>query len=252
VAARAWIGTSGWNYKHWREIIYPKGLSQRRWLDFYLQHFDTVEVNTSFYRIPTPATVQAWSDSTPPSFRFALKLWRGITHYRKLKAAADLTGRFLESTEVLPVGRRAPLLIQLPPNQGKDLAKLRDYILEFRDLSDSKWRIAVEFRNASWLEPDTYSELDRLDAALCIHDMAGKGAVERPNDASFVYARRHGSQGGRYEGSYSPEQIAADACDIARWKSEGRSVWVYYNNDIGGHAWWNATALRAAISSEQS
>jgi uncharacterized protein YecE (DUF72 family) len=185
-------------------------------------------------------------------FVFALKLWRGITHYRKLKAAADLTERFLESAEVLARERRAPLLIQLPPNQGKDLPKLEQYIHEWRRLAPTPWDIAVEFRNPDWLQADVYKSLDRLRVALCIHDMTGKADTGMPNDAPFVYMRRHGSAGGRYAGSYSPEDIASDAGRIAEWVREGRTVYVYYNNDIGGHAWWNARDLRGAISSNLS
>lgn len=249
---RAWVGTSGWNYKHWRELIYPRGLSQRKWLDQTAATFDTVEVNTSFYRIPKPETVAAWQASTPDTFVFALKLWRGITHYRKLKAAGDLTQRFLDSAEALPPNRRAPLLIQLPPTQGRDLPKLEEYIREFRSLAPTGWDIAVEFRNAAWLQPEVYRALDRLQVALCIHDMIGKGDTDNPNDAPFIYMRRHGSAEGRYWGSYAPERIAYDAARIREWVAQGRRVYVYYNNDIGGHAWWNAKDLQAAISSNLS
>lgn len=249
MGARAYIGTSGWNYKHWRNLVYEPKFPQKKWLGFMVENFDTVEVNTSFYRIPKPETVASWQESTPEHFVFALKLWRGITHYRKLKAAGDLTERFLQSSEALPVNRRAPLLIQLPPNQGKDLPKLEEYVREYRELAPTNWDIAVEFRNASWLEADVYQSMDRLEVAICIHDMIGKGATDEVNDAPFVYVRRHGSAGGRYAGSYSPEAIAHDAERIRGWVGQGRRVYVYYNNDIGGHAFWNAKDLRAAISS---
>lgn len=249
MSARAYVGTSGWNYKHWRGLIYEAGFPQKKWLGFIAQNFDTVEVNTSFYRIPKPETVASWQESTPDEFVFALKLWRGITHYRKLKAAGDLTERFLKSAEALPVRRRAPLLIQLPPNQGRDLPKLEQYVREYRELAPTKWDIAVEFRNATWLEPDVYRSMDRLRVAVCLHDMTGKGATDEPNDARFIYIRRHGSTDGRYAGSYSPEAIGRDAERIRSWVREGRSVYVYYNNDIGGHAFRNAKDLKAAISS---
>ena len=249
MGARAYIGTSGWNYKHWRNLIYEPKFPQKKWLGFMVENFDTVEVNTSFYRIPKPETVASWQESTPEHFVFALKLWRGITHYRKLKAAGDLTERFLLSSEALPLNRRAPLLIQLPPNQGKDLPKLEEYVREYRELAPTEWDIAVEFRHASWLEPDVYRSMDRLKVAICIHDMIGKGATDEVNDAPFAYVRRHGSAGGRYAGSYSPETIAHDSERIRGWVREGRRVYVYYNNDIGGHAFWNAKDLRAAILS---
>ena len=242
---RAFVGTSGWNYRHWRGCVYEAGLAQRSWLQRIAQQFDTVEVNTSFYRIPKPETVTAWHEGTRETFLFALKLWRGITHYRKLKNAGDLTLRFLESAEMLPENRRAPLLIQLPPNQGVDVPKLEAYLQEFRALAPTPWRIAVEFRNDSWLRSDVRTMLDRENAALCLHDMAGAAAVDEPNDVPFVYIRRHGQ---RYSGSYSSEEIACDAERIQRWLGEGRSAYVYYNNDIGGHAYHNALALRSALS----
>jgi uncharacterized protein YecE (DUF72 family) len=117
-----------------------------------------------------------------------------------------------------------------------------------RALSDGSWRVAAEFRNTNWLDEDTYNALDKENVALCIHDMIGKGNSDKPNEADFVYVRRHGSTGGRYSGSYSPDDIAADAARIRDWVKQGRSVFVYYNNDIGGHAFWNARDLRQAIS----
>jgi uncharacterized protein YecE (DUF72 family) len=242
---RAYIGTSGWNYKHWRNDIYPEKTPQKLWLDFITKHFDTVEVNTSFYRIPKLETVAAWQQATPETFLFALKVWRGITHYRKLNNSGTFTHNFLKVVETLKPGRPAPLLIQLPPNQGKDLDKLISYVRELRSLSDGRWRVAVEFRNSNWLEEDTYKALAKENVALCIHDMIGKGDTERPSDADFVYARRHGTAQGRYAGSYSPEQIRHDADRIRAWTREGRSVFVYFNNDIGGHAFRNAVDLKA-------
>jgi uncharacterized protein YecE (DUF72 family) len=234
-------------YKHWRGVVFEAGLPQRRWLERMAECFDTVEVNTSFYRVPKKETVENWIRGTPDRFLFALKLWRGITHYRKLKNSADLTERFLEPADAVPQHRRAPLLIQLPPNQGLDTARLETYIAELRQLSGGSWQIAVEFRHDDWLTVAVYRLLDRLAVALCIHDMAGRGATGQPNDAPFVYVRRHGSSDQHYAGSYSTERIRQDAACIRQWNLEGRDVYVYYNNDIGGHAFRNAVDLRAAI-----
>ena len=132
---RAYVGCSGWNYKHWRNLIYPPKFAQKRWLGFMADRFDTVEVNTSFYRIPKPETILSWQEATPERFKFALKLWRGITHYKKLTNSVEFTRRFLEVADVLEPARRGPLLIQLPPNQGKDIEKLRAY------LADLTWLI---------------------------------------------------------------------------------------------------------------
>jgi uncharacterized protein YecE (DUF72 family) len=246
--AKAYIGTSGWNYKHWRNEIYPPKLPQSKWLAYLCEHFNTVELNTSFYRIPKPESVQTWNSIVPPDFRFAVKLWRGITHYKKLKNAGTFIASFLEVIEHFDAKHRGPVLVQLPPNQGKDIAKLEAFIDEWRELDSSHWKLAFEFRNAAWLTQDVYDLLDRKRAALCIHDMMHAGAVDRPNDGSdFVYVRRHGSGEGRYAGSYSPEQIERDARKVRTWLNAGRSVFVYYNNDIGGHAFRNAIDLRRLV-----
>jgi uncharacterized protein YecE (DUF72 family) len=247
VAPRAYIGTSGWNYKHWRDSIYPPKLTQNKWLAFIAERFNTVEVNTSFYRIPRRESIIAWQEKTPKTFRFALKIWRGISHYKKLKNAGALTSRFLEAAEALERKRRAPLLIQLPPNQGRDVEKLEAYLKELQSLLTSPWEVAVEFRNDTWLHPDVYKALDRQQAALCIHDMPGRAATDEPNDVGFVYVRRHGTSEGRYAGSYSDEQLTTDATRIQSWTRSGKNVYVYFNNDIGGHAFRNADQLRSMI-----
>ena len=242
------IGTSGWNYKHWREIFYPKGVPQKQWLRYISAQFDTVEINTSFYRIPKTESVAQWQCDTPPQFLFAVKLWRGITHYRKLTNSQEFLRRFFEVFEPLDERRRAPLLIQLPPNQGKNTEKLRGFFADLRATAPSNWRYAVEFRNNSWLSDDAYMVLDDEGAALCLHDMRGAGAADKPNSAPFVYIRRHGSGEGKYAGSYSPEQIRADARAIRSWASAGKDVFVYYNNDIGGHAIENARQLKQELA----
>ena len=211
------------------------------------ERFDTVEVNTSFYRIPKSETILSWQEATPERFKFALKLWRGITHYKKLTNSVEFTRRFLEVADVLEPARRGPLLIQLPPNQGKDIEKLRAYLEDLRGSFTTPWEVAVEFRNDAWLAEDVYRMLDEQRTALCIHDMTGKAATDRPNDAGFIYVRRHGTADGRYAGSYSPEHLESDAERIRRWLKCGKSVYIYFNNDIGGHAFWNAEMLRSMI-----
>jgi uncharacterized protein YecE (DUF72 family) len=244
-AVQSYIGTSGWNYKHWRNSIYPEKLAQARWLGFIAERLDTVEVNTSFYRIPKAETISKWQESTPGGFLFAVKLWRGITHYKKLLNAGQYVASFLQVIEVLQPERRAPLLIQLPPNRRKDTGKLEAFLIELRNLSPSPWDFAFEFRNTDWLTPDVYGLLDRHRVAVCLHDMQGRGATDKPNDAPFVYVRRHGSGEGRYAGSYAPKQIEEDAAQVRKWVRQGMPVYVYYNNDIGGHAFRNALDLKA-------
>lgn len=246
--ARAWIGTSGWNYKHWRSVFYPAGVSQKRWLGYYAERFDTVEINGSFYRVPTEPAVQEWNRQAPPEFLFAAKLWRGVTHYRKLRQCADLLERFFQSLKLLDAEHRGPLLVQLPPNQRKDVPKLTAFLADLRSVAGRGWRVVFEFRNDSWLAPDAFRALDRAGAALCLHDMIGAAPADQPNDAPFVYVRRHGPAGARYRGKYTRGQVEADAKRVRGWLRQGRDVFVYYNNDIGGHAVTNAIGLRKAVA----
>jgi uncharacterized protein YecE (DUF72 family) len=231
-------------------LIYPERLPASKWLAFVTEQLDSIEVNTSFYRIPKPESIQNWQKQAPERVRFALKLWRGITHYKKLRNATPYVQSFLDVAENLAPERRAPLLIQLPPNQGKDVEKLESFIGEMQVLMATEWNIAVEFRNAAWMTDDVYSALDRLGVAICLHDMSGRAPADRPNEAPFVYIRRHGSGEGRYQGSYSAEQLREDAARMQAWARAGKNVYIYYNNDIGGHAYHNAIDLKRLIAKE--
>ena len=245
-AARAYIGTSGWNYGHWRTRFYPKGLGQRDWLCHYAEYFKSVEVNNSFYRVPDPETVTLWARQAPSTFRFAVKMWRGVTHFKKLKDCREHLEKFFLPVGDLPVGQRGPVLVQLPSNQGKDLAKLDDFLGTLKEMSHpARWKVAVEFRNPDWLCPETYALLDRRRAAICLHDMPPADVAE-PNDASFVYLRRHGPAGD-YRHSYSDRALAADAEHIRGWLDKGQMVFVYFNNDAEGCAVRNARQLKELL-----
>jgi len=246
-AGRAYIGTSGWNYRHWRGEFYPEKLPQKQWLSHFATQFPTVEINASFYRVPRPEHVERWAKKVPRGFRFALKLWRGVTHYKKLVNAAGALETFFEAADRLDSRRRGPLLVQLPPSQGRDLDKLNRFMDELREASHGRWKVVFEFRHPEWLCDDTYKELDRQRAAICLHDMQDACPTDEPNDASFVYVRRHGPSEERYSGSYSASHIERDAGRIREWLKQGKTVFVYYNNDIGGHAVRNARQLQEAV-----
>jgi len=250
---KLYVGTSGWSYRHWRGTVYPAGLPSTKWLAFLQARFNSVEVNSSFYRLPKAEVVGRWGEAAPLGFEFALKMWRGITHYNKLKNAGPNLTRFLEVAEALAPHRRAPMLLQLPPNQSIDLPKLDRFLAEFSTASDRHWRLAVEFRHDSWLQPQTTDILDRHGAGLCVHDMRSKGAVIEPNQHStFVYVRRHGPGDARYSGKYTANQIRDDEQRIGDWRRAGRDVYVYYNNDIGGHAFYNALELKSRCEQAQA
>jgi uncharacterized protein YecE (DUF72 family) len=214
--------------------------------------FDTAEINYSFYRIPRPETVERWSQQVPSDFRFAVKLWKGITHFKKLRDCRHFLDPFFGAVRKLPEAQRGPLLVQLPAHQHRDTAKLDGFLNELREvMAPDIWEVALEFRHPSWLCDEIYQLLDRQQAALCLHDMHGKGAVNEPNAAGFIYVRRHGGSDPVQPGNYLPEQIAADAHRIAEWRAASRAVFLYYNNDWGGDAVRNALALREALGKEK-
>lgn len=240
------IGTSGWNYKHWTGgRFYPPKLAPRKWLAYYADRYDTVEINNSFYRVPKPETMAAWAAAVPKGFLFATKIWRGITHYRKLKECSDLLEKFFAFANQLGAEHRAPLLLQLPPNLAKNLERLDAFLDEYEAaIGRRRWQLAVEFRHASWITPESYKLCDRRRVAVALADQQ-RCLITDPNDMPFVYIRRHVGAG--HDGRYTPAQIAEDAARIGVWLRQGRTVFVYYNNDWGGHAIDNAVQLREAL-----
>lgn len=243
---KAYIGTSGWNYQHWKGSFYPNDVHSSQWLHYLAERFNSVEINTSFYRIPAAQSVAEWQKQVPNGFRFAVKLWRGITHFKKLNDCGDYTKRFLEAFAPLDTSHRGPLLVQLPPQQGKDVDKLRRFLNDFKTIaSPDRWKVTVEFRHDDWLSPDVRDVLDREHVALCLHDIH-PGGTDTPNDVSFVYVRRHGREA--YRGKYGPRQIETDARHIRSWLAEGRTVFEFFNNDVEGHAVVNARQLQQAIA----
>jgi uncharacterized protein YecE (DUF72 family) len=242
---RLYVGTSGWSYKHWAAgRFYPKGLKPGDWLAYLAQHFSTVEINSTFYRLPTETMVERWRDTVGQRFRFTVKLWRMITHQKKLVGCDEQLRRFLQVVGRFGV-KRGPLLVQLPPSVHQDAPRLDAFLKQLHAaMGRRRWRITVEFRHSSWANPETTMLLNAHKAAFCLADMPRCPFTE-PGDADFVYVRRHGP-GGQYRGCYSEEHIAADAQRVTGWLAEGRDVYVYYNNDVGGHAVDNARQLLAA------
>jgi len=242
---RLYVGTSGWVYPHWAKgRFYPQGLKQADWLGYLARHFGAVEVNSTFYRLPTEAMIQRWHSVTGARFRVAVKLWQMITHRKRL---IDCT-RQLEDFFRVAGGlrrKRGPLLIQLPPSMRKDIGRLDGFLSEVRAAAGrTKWRRAVEFRHSSWDDDEVRELLDRHRIALCLADMPRCPFTE-PGQADFVYVRRHGP-GGRYRGRYTGRHIRADARRIEKWLAAGKDVFVFYNNDIDGHAVDNARQLQEA------
>ncbi len=240
-AAAAHIGTSGWAYPGWRGIFYPRDLRQGEWLGHYARFFDTVEVNASFYRLPTEKLIAAWCARTPEGFRFAVKAWRAITHYRRLAACEDLLADFFD--RIAHFGDRlGPVLFQLPPRFPADPGRLA----RFLERLPKGHRYAFEFRDPSWHREAVYGLLRKAGAAFCPFDLAGL-LGPRVVTADFVYVRLHGHER-RYRGAYDEALLA----DWARWlrqrREEGREVWFYFDNtDEAAHAVFDAMRLRRLL-----
>ena len=238
------VGTSGWSYDHWDGVLYPPGTPPLDRLAHYVRHFGTVELNASFYRWPRTATFASWRRRLPPGFQLSVKAPRGLTHAKRLYAPETWVGRLTECWHELG-DKRAVLLVQLPPTQARDDARL-DFFLGL--LPD--WvRVTVEFRHPSWHDEAVFALLERHGAAYCVMSGAGLPCVLRAT-APFVYVRLHGPDDAHlYAGSYPDADLRWWADRIGEWARDGRDVYAYFNNDGHGHAVRNAGTLRTLIPS---
>ncbi len=237
-----WIGTSGWSYDHWNGVLYEPSLPVSRRLARYVEEFDTVELNASFYRWPRTETFAGWRRRLPPGFRMSVKAPRGLTHARRLHRPDPWISRLAECWHALGE-RRGVLLVQLPPGQERDDERL-DYFL--RSLPD--WlHVAVELRHASWACDEVFDLLSRHAASYVVMSGAGLPCVLRAT-SSIVYVRLHGpDQHHLYAGSYPEADLHWWSDRVHEWRGQGRDVYAYFNNDGHGYAVRNAQRLRALV-----
>ncbi|MHC4464356.1 MAG: DUF72 domain-containing protein, partial [Planctomycetota bacterium] len=217
--------------------FYPPDLPKSKWFEYYAQHFDTVEINNTFYHLPKEQTLRRWRELAPEGFLYAVKANRFITHIKKLNDASEPLERFFERVGLLK-GTLGPVLYQLPPSLHKDLGRLEAFI---RLLADEPPAV-FEFRHQSWYEDDTFELLDKSGVGFCIHDMPGNESP-RIVTGDSVYLRFHGTTG-RYAGSYPKSQLRDSADWLKDQAEKVRAIYAYFNNDIGGHAIKNAKQLR--------
>ncbi|MGK6355097.1 DUF72 domain-containing protein [Sphingomonas sp. DT-207] len=212
------IGCSGWIYRHWRGRFYPEKLAVKNWFAFYAEHFDTVEINNSFYRLPKAETFDAWREQAPPGFRYAVKANRFLTQAKKLKDCAEPLERMMPPFRHLGEAL-GPILYQLPPRFRLNLERLESFLqIVPKDVTS-----VFEFRDKSWYADEVFALLDRYGASFCTHDMPG---LESPRNAvgPVAYLRFHGGQG-KYWGRYSDEALLAAADWMAAQARAGREVW---------------------------
>lgn len=238
---RILIGTSGWSYEHWQGLFYPADLPQDSRLEYYAQHFQSVEINTTFYHLPEKKTLRRWRDTVSPDFVFAVKASRYITHTKKLRDPAKSVSTFFERISVLE-DQLGPVLFQLPPRwrfNGQRLAA-------FLDALSGEFRYAFEFRDPSWLNADSLGLLSRHKAAFCIYELNGFLSPQEIT-TDFVYVRLHGPDG-PYQGSYDTRTLSGWAQVFATWSAQGHTIYCYFDNDQAGYAVHNALCLKSMLS----
>lgn len=236
------IGTSGWSYNHWADVLYPPRMAPARRLERYAEVFDTVELNASFYRWPKDSTFTGWRERLPPGFTMSIKAHRGLTHYRRLASPEPWIERFERCWQLLG-DRHGVLLVQLHPEQQRDDARLEGFLRAVPD----PIRVAMELRHPSWNDPAVFALLEKSRAAYVVMSGAGLPCIPRAT-TDFVYIRMHGPDpAAMYAGSYPEDELREWARRIAGWDGDGKDVWMYFNNDLGGHAVRNALTLRGLL-----
>jgi len=243
-SGHSFLGTSGWSYNHWRGSFYPDDVPQSRWFEYYSQHFHSVELNSSFYRIPAASTVVSWLRRSPPNFVFCVKVSRLITHTKQLTNCEGECNYFFTIFKPLR-DKTGAFLVQVPPSVRFHPALLRDFLCQVPD----DIPVVMEFRHGSWYNDTTYTILSENNALFCIHDMK---LIETPRivTGSAVYIRFHGCFGVS-AGNY-PQTILFDwATWIEEQRSIGKTVYAYFNNDINGYAVENCRQLQSMLTMEE-
>jgi uncharacterized protein YecE (DUF72 family) len=235
------IGTSGWHYDHWRGTFYPEHLAKTDFLSSYQQHFHTVEINNSFYRLPSENTLSNWRESVPPGFIFAVKGSRYLTHMKKLKDPEPSIKLFFDRVQVLQ-DRLGPIIFQLPPHWHFNAGRLRAFLAAL----PGGYRYAMEFRDPSWLNQEAYRLLADHGAAFCMYEFGGQ-LSPREVTAGFVYIRLHGP-GGPYQGNYDTQTLAGWAEAISTWAGQDKEVFCYFDNDAASYAPQNALSLQKMLT----
>ncbi|OGW48748.1 MAG: hypothetical protein A2078_04970 [Nitrospirae bacterium GWC2_57_9] len=236
------IGCSGFSYKHWKKVFYPADLPERKWLEYYSTVFSSVELNVTFYHLPSPAAFQSWYRDTPEGFTFAVKGSRYITHVKRLVDPAEPLKKFFEGANLLKE-KMAVVLWQFPPSFKLNHPRFSAFLDR---LERYPFRHAFEFRNESWIVSEVIDLCRDRGAALCMAD-SPQFNDDLPVTADFVYLRRHG-QAASHEGSYSKGQLARDAARIRSYLKQGKDVFIYFNNDPHGYAPANARDLAALLA----
>jgi uncharacterized protein YecE (DUF72 family) len=236
---RIYIGTSGWSYKHWMGTFYPAGTKIKDRFLYYLNKFDTVEINNTFYGMPSDETFLNWKNTANDDFVYVIKANKYITHNKKLHDPDITLPPFIDRVKIL--GKKlGPILFQLPPFMKANAELLKTFL----EALPKKNRFVFEFRNAEWYKEEVYALLEKHNCAFCIYELAGHISPIKIT-ADFVYLRLHGP-GNKYQGSYSDETLQEWANECLIW-SKTKDVFVYFDNDEKGYAAFNALKLQELV-----
>jgi len=235
------IGTSGWHYKHWIGTYYPADTADKDQFAYYQQHFTTVEINNSFYHLPSIKTFNHWRDAAPEGFVFSVKGSRFITHMKKLNVTKAELAKFFRRVARLKE-KLGTILFQLPPGWKVNTERLAIFIARL----PAGYRYVFEFRNETWYTDEVYQILKQHNCAFCIYELAGHITPIQVT-ADFVYIRLHGPTGQKYQGSYTPAVLRQWAKACRGWMKDGKDVYVYFDNDQAGYAAFNAGELQEIL-----
>jgi len=234
------VGTSGWHYDDWKGRFYPDDIPKSKWFEHYAEHFDTVEINNTFYHLPKQKTFENWYERAPDGFLYTVKANRYITHIKRLKDADEALNRFLQAAGILRE-RLGAILYQLPPSMHKDLKQLRAFL----KLLPKRQIVVFEFRHESWYADETYELLNKFGAGFCVHDMPGTPSP-RVVTGNIIYLRFHGTTG-RYRGNYRAVALEKWVQWVEQNITGMRAVFAYFNNDYNAYAVNNAKMLREQL-----
>lgn len=234
------IGTSGWYYEYWKGPYYSRKIAPKDFLKEYGADFPTVEVNNTFYRLPTTKTLRHWKKSVPQSFIFSLKASRYITHVKKLNVSKKSIENFFHHVHLIKM-QLGVILFLIPELMPKNEQRLESFI----KLLPKEYRYAFEFRDSSWFTPSVYRLLKKYQVAFCIYDLDGKISPKKIT-TDFVYVRLHGPKKA-YCGSYSKKALQQWARTFWRWAQSGKEIFCYFNNDASACAPLNALSMKKMI-----
>jgi len=239
-AGRIRVGTSGWSYPHWMGTFYPPEVKASQLLSEYCRHFESVEVNYSFYHLPRVSTLAGLWQTTPSGFLVSVKAHRYLTHRLRLKDAAEPLANIVQRMALLQ-DKLGPILFQFPEKFPRDIDRLAGFL----ELLPPRLRFTFEFRHPSWFCPEVYERLGRHGCALTVADTP-KFPLVFEVTADFVYCRLHGSRV-LYGSPYAEEELQTWAERARGWSAEGRDVFIYFDNDFLAHAPRNAVRLREIL-----